>query len=204
MSSSARRSPVVVVAVGALLALAGCGPSTSSSGPGSGTQEDATAPATEEAAEPAPPEESATADEPAPAGTGPLDFSATTVAGDEVDVAALVGDRPAVLWFWAPWCVICRSEAPEFVGVEDVRGEEVVFLGVAGLGPVEEMEEFVEATHTAGFEHLADHDGAIWARFGVTSQPAIAFISADGEVEVVPGTISSRELAERVDALAAG
>ena len=34
-----------------------------------------------------------------------------TVSGAPFDPATLTG-KPVVLWFWAPWCTICRSEAP--------------------------------------------------------------------------------------------
>jgi thiol-disulfide isomerase/thioredoxin len=58
---------------------------------------------------------------PAPGG-GPdgadtaLDFHGPTVDGQEFDGAALAG-TPVVLWFWAPWCTICRAEAPDVAAV---------------------------------------------------------------------------------------
>jgi hypothetical protein len=52
-----------------------------------------------------------------------------------------------------------------------------------------------------GFTHLADVDAAIWTRFGVTQQPAYAFISPDGKVDVVKQQLSESALTERLSAL---
>nr|WP_257535012.1 hypothetical protein [Mycobacterium ulcerans] len=41
----------------------------------------------------------------------------------------------------------------------------------------------------------------MWSNFGVTQQPAWAFISANGEVEVVKGGLSEAQLTERVNGL---
>jgi hypothetical protein len=41
----------------------------------------------------------------------------------------------------------------------------------------------------------------VWSVFGVASQPAFAFISADGSVEVVQGSIDEDEILERAATL---
>ena len=53
--------------------------------------------------QPAPSTDAATpADpEPSPSG-GPLDFTARTLAGGDLEVGVYAGD-PVVLWMWAPW-----------------------------------------------------------------------------------------------------
>ena len=56
-------------------------------------------------------------------------------------------------------------------------------------------------TGVGGFPHIADEDNAVWAAFGVTSQPRFAFIDDDGSVEVVRLPIG--ELSTRVEALLA-
>ncbi len=71
---------------------------------------------------------------------------------------------------------------------------EVVVLGVAGRGSVEEMRGFVDDTGTAGFTHLADTDGTIWREFGVVAQPAFAFVAPDGDTEVFVGALDEDDL----------
>lgn len=40
-----------------------------------------------------------------------LNFTATTLGGAPFNGASLQG-KPAVLWFWTPWCPYCNAEAP--------------------------------------------------------------------------------------------
>lgn len=120
----------------------------------------------------------------------------TTLAGEPFD-AATVADRPVVLWFWAPWCTICRAEAPDIAEVAaelEAADSPVALLGVPGLGEVAAMEGFVSATGTGRITHLVDADGGIWNAFDIITQPAFALISADGEVEVINGALGAEGL----------
>ena len=74
-------------------------------------------------------------------------------------------------------------------------------IGVAALGSVDEMNTFVSDTGIENFSQLADPDAEVWSVFGVASQPAFAFISADGTVEVVQGSIDEDEILERAATL---
>ncbi len=132
-----------------------------------------------------------------------LDFRTTTLSGSQFAGAELAG-RPAVLWFWAPWCTICRTEAPEVARIAESLEGDVRFLGVPGLGDVEDMQQFVQDTGTGELTHLVDEDGSLWARFGVIAQPAFAFVSADGEVEVVNGSLPPDDLIETARSLTTG
>ena len=132
----------------------------------------------------------------------PLDFSATTLAGPELDVSTLAGE-PVVLWFWAPWCTICRVEAPDVAAVAaDLQGE-VTFLGVPGRGPAADMRSFVQDTGTGSLQHLVDEDGSLWQRFRVVNQPSFAFIDPNGDVELFAGALGAEQLRARASALGA-
>ena len=72
---------------------------------------------------------------------------ATTIDGQPFDANVLAG-RPTVVWFWAPWCVICRREAPNVVTIASRYAGKVNFVGVAGRGKAPEMRDFVKETHT--------------------------------------------------------
>ncbi|MEO6606588.1 MAG: redoxin domain-containing protein [Aeromicrobium sp.] len=123
-----------------------------------------------------------------------LKFTSTTTDGASFKGASLAG-KPTVVWFWAPWCHICKGEAP---GVRAAaESSDVEFLGVAALDSAGPMRGFVEQ-YGLDFTNLADTEAAVWARFGVTSQPSYAFITADGDVEVVPGSLSASELKGKI------
>lgn len=136
---------------------------------------------------------------PAPPAAAPsLGFTGTTVDGAPFDGAALAGE-PAVLWFWAPWCTKCQREAAGVAEVAEQTG--VRFVGVAANDTVEAMRGFIEERGVGGFEHLADPDAALWRHFGVIAQPAYAFVSSSGAVEVVTDQLPREELLAKADAL---
>jgi thiol-disulfide isomerase/thioredoxin len=128
-----------------------------------------------------------------------LQFTAKTLEGEDFAGESLL-DKPAVLWFWAPWCPTCQREAP-MVGQIAEANRDVTFVGVAALDQVPAMKEFVAKYPVQSFSHLADTDGAVWAKFGVTHQPAYAFIDANGDIDVVKGSVPEADLTERVTAL---
>jgi thiol-disulfide isomerase/thioredoxin len=139
---------------------------------------------------------------PAAGGSAPgpgLEFSSRTLDGAEFSGQSLAA-RPAVLWFWAPWCSTCRAEAPTVANAA-AQNPEVSFVGVAALDQLPAMQQFVAEEQLGGFPHLADTDASVWRHFGITQQPAFAFVSPDGSVEVVRSTLSASDLAQRLDAL---
>ena len=127
-------------------------------------------------------------------------FSSTTLDGQAVTQADFEG-KPTIMWFWAPWCSVCRGEAPTLAKVADQLDGNVDVVGVAALGSVDEMKTFVSDTGIENFSQLADPDAQVWGVFGVASQPDFAFISADGSIEVVQGSIDEDAILERAATL---
>ena len=130
-----------------------------------------------------------------------LQFAAKTVDGADFSGQSLAG-KPAVLWFWAPWCPVCQGEAPGVAKIAHANAG-VTFVGVAAQDQVPAMREFVAKYDLGFFTQLADLDASVWQRFGVTVQPAFAFIGRDGSVNVVKNSLSEQDLAGRVGTLAA-
>lgn len=130
-----------------------------------------------------------------------LQFTGTTLSGTPFDGASLAG-RPAVLWFWTPWCPFCNAEAPNVSRVA-AANPNVTFVGVAARADVAAMQDFVN-TYNLDFTNLNDADGSIWARYNVPWQPAYVFYRADGSSSFVnnpTAAMSEAELADRVAAL---
>ncbi|MGE2814572.1 protein disulfide oxidoreductase [Mycobacterium heidelbergense] len=130
-----------------------------------------------------------------------LQFSATTLSGAPFNGASLQG-RPAVLWFWTPWCPFCNAEAPG-VGQVAAANPGVAFVGIAAHSDVGAMQNFV-SKYNLNFPNLNDADGSIWARYNVPWQPAYVFYRADGSSTFVNNPTAAMpqdELAGRVAAL---
>jgi thiol-disulfide isomerase/thioredoxin len=192
-----RLRPVMVAVIGMVLVLAGCG-GTQPAAPAT-TQ----APATDTTSQR--PTDDAAAETPAkkPAKPAPkvpekLKFTAKTIDGKDFSGASLAG-KPAMLWFWAPWCTNCQAEAPTMA--EAAKSSGVQFVGVAAQDEVPAMQDFVDRFGLGSFPHLADTDAAVWKRFGVTYQPAYAFVSSKGDIEVETDILDEQELLDRVGAL---
>jgi thiol-disulfide isomerase/thioredoxin len=185
-----RRLPafVVVVAVGALAACGGSDDPGASTTPAPTTSPPAASPTT--------PSPTTTAPTTPPSAAVPevLDFTAQTVAGTPFNGADLAG-KPAIVWFWAPWCPVCKAGASDVAAAATELGDDVTVVGVGGLsGSEDDMTAFVEDTDTQQFSHIVDTDGAVFTRFGVTQQDTFAFISADGTVDLVDGYGSDPDL----------
>ncbi len=131
----------------------------------------------------------------------PVQFTAALLGGGELSSASFAG-KDTVLWFWAPWCTVCRAEAGDVVAAEDALDGKVEVIGVAGRGEIAEMERFVSDTGTGVLTHVIDEDGSIWTSYKVFGQPAYAFIDDSGTVEVFVGALGEDALIERMTALA--
>jgi thiol-disulfide isomerase/thioredoxin len=133
-----------------------------------------------------------------------LDFTAQTLEGEPFEGASLAG-TDTLLWFWAPWCPVCQREAPVVASLAEEYAGRVEVLGVGGLsGDLRAMQDFVQRGGVGGVTHLADTDGSIYARFGVTQQYDIGVLDDSGDVRVVTGPLSEAELRAEMDALAEG
>jgi peroxiredoxin len=129
-----------------------------------------------------------------------LTFTAKTLDGTRFSAAELAG-KPVVLWFWAPWCATCASQAWTVAEIAPKYRDTVPIVGVAGLGEQQAMKEFVTEFDLAGTPQLDDRAGALWRRFEVVEQSTFLIIDRDGRV-VHQGFLDGESLSRRVAALA--
>jgi thiol-disulfide isomerase/thioredoxin len=129
-----------------------------------------------------------------------LAFTGTTVDGRRFDAATLAG-RPVVLWFWAPWCGTCAGQAASVADARARYDGKVSVVGIAGLGDLKAMKEFVADLDVGSVQHVNDQAGVIWRKFGITQQSVYVLLDARGAV-VHQGWLESTALDERLAALA--
>lgn len=138
---------------------------------------------------------------PAAASADELNFTGTTLSGGTFNGATLQG-KPAVLWFWTPWCPFCNQEAPSVAAVS-AANPQATFVGIAARADLAALQGFV-TKYNLNFTNINDADGSIWAQFKVPWQPAYVFLRPDGSSTFVnnpTSAMSAQELADRVRAL---
>ena len=127
-----------------------------------------------------------------------LDFTGTTVDGSRFDGSSLRG-KPAVLWFWAPWCPTCHAQSVNVSDLAQKYAGKVAVVGVGGLDGASAIEDL--ASRIPHVTHLVDDRGQIWQHFRVTAQSTYTVIDADGEI-IAEGYLDDGELNDLVAKLA--
>jgi thiol-disulfide isomerase/thioredoxin len=124
--------------------------------------------------------------------------------GEPVD-SLLVRGEDTIIWFWASWCPVCEAESGAIVNAmaEPDWPASVTMIGVAGLSDAEQAKVFVDDHGVGGFQHVYDTDGSIWELFGVTGQPAFAYVDDDGTFTVQAGGIGKWDVLKNAQELAA-
>ncbi len=189
------RSLIVGITLACALTLAGCGQADDPAAEAEDTaQESAATDPTPDADEPSEP---VGGEEIAVAKT--LKFTGTTVDGEPFDGASLAG-KPAVIWFWAPWCHVCKGQTPNVSALAEEYDGKVNIVGVAGLSDDEAgIQAF--AGDTSGITNLSDSPGELWRQFGIVEQSVFTVLDSNGEI-VSEGFLEDDELNDLVADLA--
>ncbi|MGQ0625532.1 MAG: TlpA family protein disulfide reductase [Sporichthyaceae bacterium] len=103
--------------------------------------------------------------------------------GESVPLKSVaVAGKPTLLWFWAPHCPFCEAEAPDILSFQREHGADVHVIGMGAQDDLQQAEDFVARTLTAGLPMIWDARGSSWVHFRVTNQPAILVLSPEGKV----------------------
>ena len=181
----------LIAAVAVVGALAGCGPAAAPA-------------AAPQAVAPAAGSPTVVASSAAPAaGVVPaaLRFKGKTLDGTAFDAASMAG-KPTILWFWAPWCATCASEAMSISDLQKEYAGRLNILGIAGLGGNKDMHEFVADLKVGAVPHLDDEPGVVWQKFGITQQATYVILDSAGKV-VSSSYLDDLQLTTKVKSLVA-
>ena len=130
-------------------------------------------------------------------------FSAVTLEGDSVSLAALRG-TPVLLNVWATWCAPCRREIPELQALHEryaPGGLRVIGVTVDARSAGADIRQFV-AEQGMTYEIWWDPDQTAVARFRAMGVPLTVLIGPDGRITwqhlgvLEPGDASLREAIE--------
>lgn len=78
--------------------------------------------------------------------------------------------------------------------------EGVTFVGVAGLSSDRDaMRRFVQQHELDDLRHIADVDGSVYTRFGISQQHSFVLVDAGGAVQKVAAYGSDVDIGDLVD-----
>ena len=111
--------------------------------------------------------------------------------------------KPAVINFWASWCLPCKDEAPMLREAHEMYGDKITFVGIHIKDSREDGIAFVER-YGNDYLHVRDTDRAIFDGYGLISQPETFFIDENGVIlEHVIGPLYRENLFQLIDSMMA-
>lgn len=115
-----------------------------------------------------------------PASRSLPDFTLSLLGGGGTFSRADLAGRPAVINFWASWCIPCREEAPLLERKwREYRDDGVVFLGVVVKDTPEDALDFVRE-YDLTYPIVWDPDQELAGALGLVGLPQTFFVDADG------------------------
>ena len=117
-------------------------------------------------------------DKPAPA------LSLSDLDGRTVRLADYRG-RPVLLYFWASWCIPCRTEFGLLADAQKAHaGQDLQILGVVYKDTAEPARQFMTA-HRGTWPALLDPDGTAARAYAVPGAPTSYYLDRAGIVRAV-------------------
>jgi cytochrome c biogenesis protein CcmG/thiol:disulfide interchange protein DsbE len=109
-------------------------------------------------------------------------FVLTTLDGQPLRADDLIG-RPAVINFWASWCIpACVDEHPVLMDLGARDADQVQLVGILYDDTPQDALEFLVRYGDGGWPQLDDPSGLVALAFGVLGPPETFFVDADGVV----------------------
>lgn len=129
-------------------------------------------------------------------------FTGTTLTGEQFSSADLAG-RPAIINFWASYCIpSCVEEHPFLLDIAGRRPADVRLVGVLVNDTPDAARRFLARYGDGGWPNMLNPDGRITIDYGVTGPPETFFIAADGIVRARHfGPLTAEVVAAQLTAL---
>jgi cytochrome c biogenesis protein CcmG/thiol:disulfide interchange protein DsbE len=109
-------------------------------------------------------------------------FALTTLDGESFTADDLIG-RPAVINFWASWCIpACVDEHPVLMDTAARYPDEVLLVGILYDDTPQDALDFLVRYGDGGWPQVDDPSGSVALAFGVFFPPETFFVDADGIV----------------------
>lgn len=115
-----------------------------------------------------------------PSGEMAPEFTVHDLDNNIYTQADLTG-KPTLLYFWAPWCGVCKVQSPNIAALHKKHGDKYNIYGIAlDYGTDEELARYMQ-------EHNIDYPTLTGGRataqlFNVNSFPTMYVLSSDGEI----------------------
>ncbi|MEE2750567.1 MAG: TlpA disulfide reductase family protein [Myxococcota bacterium] len=121
-----------------------------------------------------------------PSPTGVLEGEvAPQTKGGALDGSTVVvqseGGRPALLVFWASWCLPCRAEVPHVNAIVEQYGDRVEVIGINMGEPEAKVRESAQALGMR-YPTLVDPQSEISSLWRVRSLPLGVVLDANGRI----------------------
>ena len=140
-------------------------------------------------------------------GKHPPAITLTALDGNRLSLGSL-GGRPAIITFWATWCVPCKEELPAFAAAYRAhRDQELTLIAIDYKESFEAVKRFWTDLALEPPPYV-DPDGVAAQRFGVglrqSGLPLTILVGRNGNVQVVfPGEISMGDFVASLNQLLA-
>lgn len=128
------------------------------------------------------------------------DFSARSIAGEDIALSELQG-TPVWLLFNATWCSNCRAEIPDVQTMHDMHGDRIKIISVYLSDSPSAVAQYSAALGLS-FTEIADPSSDIGGLYRIMGVPTHYFIDAAGNVAAIEvGVLSEAAMTEHVQAL---
>lgn len=112
-------------------------------------------------------------------------FELTGIDGAPVTLDGYRQGRPAVINFWASWCVECKKEHPLLMEAHSRYGEQVAFVGVVFQDSAANASRFLVDmgdVPAGSYPNLLDPGSRTAIDYGVYGVPETFFVDRNGRI----------------------
>jgi len=139
-----------------------------------------------------------------PLGSAPPDAQVEDLDGNSLPLSALIGDRAALLEFWASWCENCEALAPQMDEIHQRFSDRLAVVAVAvAVGQSRRRVRRHVDAHEPAFSFVYDAGGEAVRAYSALATSVVVLLDSDGTVAFT-GVGPKQDLLGAVEALLAG